>query len=144
MSSAAGLRIIGDDVVPEEITRVLGCEPTSTTVKGQVIRGKKTGQERIARTGSWHLDVPDRGNCAVLRDCPSHKDSSLVSFSDNAEVERVRTRFLKGKLGLTNPDAELDQAIKAVGETMKSDRTRNRVTVYYLLADRFGKLSQFA
>jgi len=60
MSSAAGLRIIGDDVVPEEITRVLRCEPTSTTVKGQVIRGKKTGQVRIARTGSWHLNVPDR------------------------------------------------------------------------------------
>jgi hypothetical protein len=60
MNSAAGLRIIGDDVVPEDITRILGCEPTSTTVKGQVIRGKKTGQERIARTGSWHLNVPDR------------------------------------------------------------------------------------
>jgi hypothetical protein len=53
-------------------------------------------------------------------------------------------RFLKKKLGLTAPDAELDAAISAVGETMKADRTRNRVTVYYLLADRFGKLSQFA
>ena len=29
----------------------------------------------------------------------------------------------------------------AVGERMKSDHTRNRVTVYYLLAEHFGKLS---
>jgi hypothetical protein len=57
------------------------------------------------------------------------------------DVERVRTNFLKKKLGLTNPDAELDAAIKTVAARMKSDRTRNRVTVYYLLADHFGKLA---
>ena len=71
-------------------------------------------------------------------------DSSLVSFTDKDEVARIRTNFLKKKLGLTASDAELDQAIGAVADTMKADRTRNRVTVYYLLADRFGKLSAFA
>jgi len=30
-----------------------------------------------------------------------------------------------------------------VGERMKGDRNKNRVTVYYLLADRFDKLSTF-
>lgn len=72
------------------------------------------------------------------------RDSSLVSFTDKEEVARVRTNFLKKKLGLTNAEAELDQAIKAVGEKMKGDRTKNRVTVYYLLADHFGKLSTFS
>jgi len=72
------------------------------------------------------------------------RDSSLVAFSDKEEVARVRTNFLKKKLGLTNPDAELDQAITAIGEKMKGDRSKNRVTVYYLLADHFGKLSTFA
>ena len=71
------------------------------------------------------------------------RDSSLVAFSDKEEVARVRTNFLKKKLGLTNPDAELDKAIMAIAERMKSDRTKNRVTVYYLLADHFGKLSVF-
>jgi hypothetical protein len=33
---------------------------------------------------------------------------------------------------------------KAVGDQMKGDRTKNRVTVYYLLADHFGKLSAFS
>ena len=69
------------------------------------------------------------------------RDSSLVSFNDREEMERVRSNFLKKKLGLANSDAELDAAIKAVSEKMRSDHTKNRVTVYYLLADHFGKLS---
>ena len=28
----------------------------------------------------------------------------------------------------------------AIGDKMKGDRTKNRVTVYYLLAEHFGKL----
>jgi hypothetical protein len=72
------------------------------------------------------------------------RDSSLVSFSDEQELARVRDNFLKKKLGLTAPDAELDKAIAAVGEKLKGERARNRVTVYYLLAEHFGKLSLFA
>ena len=73
-----------------------------------------------------------------------NRDSSLVSFSSKDELARVRDNFLKKKLALTASDEELDAAIAEVGQTMKDDRTKNRVTVYYLLADRFGKLSQFA
>jgi hypothetical protein len=73
-----------------------------------------------------------------------NRDSSLVSFTDKEEVARVRNNFLKKKLGLTNSDAELDKAIMAAGEKMTGDRTKNRVTVYYLLADHFGKLSVFS
>jgi Protein of unknown function (DUF2853) len=69
------------------------------------------------------------------------RDSSLVAFSDKEEVARVRTNLLKKKLGLTAPDAELDKAVMAIGEKMKGDRTKNRVTVYYLLAEHFGQLS---
>jgi hypothetical protein len=68
----------------------------------------------------------------------------LVSFTDEEEVARVRNNFLKKKLALANSDAELDKAIMLVGDKMKDDRTRNRVTVYYLLADHFGKLSAFS
>jgi outer membrane protein OmpA-like peptidoglycan-associated protein len=71
-------------------------------------------------------------------------DSSLVSFSDSKETDRVRENFLKKKLGLTDSDATLDAAIAKVGERMKADRTKNRVTVYYLLADQFSKLGLFA
>ncbi len=73
-----------------------------------------------------------------------NRDSSLVSVSDPSERARVRDNFLKKKLGLTASDGELDQAILAVGEQLKGDRTKNRVTFYYLLAERFGKLSAFS
>lgn len=72
-----------------------------------------------------------------------NRDSSLVSFSDTKETDRVRENFLKKKLGLTDDDATLDAAIAGVGERMKGDTTKNRVTVYYLLAQHFGLLSLF-
>ncbi len=71
-------------------------------------------------------------------------DSSLVAFSDPKELDRVRSNFLKKKLGRTDADSVLDAAIAKVGEVMKADRTKNRVTVYYLLADHFGQLALFA
>lgn len=70
-------------------------------------------------------------------------DSSLVSFTDKKETDRIRENFLKKKLGLTHDDATLDAAIAGVGERMKGDRTKNRVTVYYLLAEHFGLLTLF-
>ena len=72
-----------------------------------------------------------------------NRDSSLVAFSDKTETDRVRENFLKKKLGLTHDDATLDAAIAGVGEQMKADRTKNRVTVYYLLAEHFGLLTIF-
>ena len=72
-----------------------------------------------------------------------NRDSALVSFSDKAETDRVRTNFLKKKLGLTQADSVLDAAIAKVGAQMKADRTKNRVTVYYLLASEFNQLGQF-
>jgi hypothetical protein len=101
----------------------------------------------------WAADVkkyvPDadvKAIAGIVRHCGialQKKDASLVSFSDKEEVARVRTSFLKKKLGLSNPDVDLDKAIMTVGDKMKGDHTKNRVTVYYLLADHFGKLSAF-
>lgn len=102
----------------------------------------------------WAADVKkyasnadEKAIAGIVRYCGialQKRDSSLVSFTDKEEVERVRANYLKKKLALTNPDAELDQAMKAVADKMKGDHTRNRVTVYYLLAEHFGKLSAFA
>lgn len=101
----------------------------------------------------WTVDVkkysPDadpKAIAGIVRYCGialQNRDSSLVSFSDSKEVDRVREQFLKRKLGLSAPDADLDKEIRAIGEKMKGDRTRNRVTVYFLLAEHFGKLPLF-
>lgn len=73
----------------------------------------------------------------------SQLDASLVSYTDPAELERVRESFLKEKLGLTQSEDELDKAIAAVGEKMAGDTHKSRLAVYYLLAEHFNKLSQF-
>jgi outer membrane protein OmpA-like peptidoglycan-associated protein len=83
---------------------------------------------------------------AIVRYCGialHNRDSSLVSFTEPEELNRVRENYLKKKLGLTHSNAELDSAIAGVGERMAGDRTKNRVTVYYLLAEHFRKLSVF-
>lgn len=101
----------------------------------------------------WAADVKkyvanadDAAIAGIVRYCGialRNRDSSLVSFSDKTETDRVRNNYLKKKLGLTQSDAVLDKAIAKVGEVMKADRTKNRVTVYYLLADEFKKLGLF-
>jgi hypothetical protein len=91
-------------------------------------------------------DADDRAIAGIVRYLGialQKRDSSLVAFSDKSELDRVRTSFLQKKLALMHPEPVLDEAIMAVGETMKRDRAKNRVTVYYLLADRFDKLSMF-
>lgn len=69
------------------------------------------------------------------------KDAANVSCSSRSERDRIRDGWLKRKLALAAPDAELDKAIKAVCTRMKADKTKSRVTFYYLLAERFGKLA---
>jgi hypothetical protein len=70
------------------------------------------------------------------------KDSSLVSASDPDELARVKAGFLIKKLGLEDSD-KLDAAIGDVMAKMKGDSSKQRVTVYYMLADHFGKLGDF-
>ena len=72
-----------------------------------------------------------------------NRDSSLVSFSDPKEVDRLREKFLRKKLALTDTDDVLDEGLNWVKGLMTGDRTKNRVTVYYLLAHYFGKLDLF-
>jgi outer membrane protein OmpA-like peptidoglycan-associated protein len=71
------------------------------------------------------------------------RDGQLVAMADPKECETVRENYLKKKLGLTQSDSVLDDAIQSVREVMKADRTKNRVTVYYLLARHFGSLNIF-
>jgi Protein of unknown function (DUF2853) len=71
------------------------------------------------------------------------KDSALVAASDPGELTRLREGFMKKKLGLTQSDRELDTALKDILGRMATERGKSRVTVCYLLAEKFGKLSMF-
>lgn len=80
---------------------------------------------------------------ATYRLVLSQADASLVSFSDPEELKTVRENFLKKKLGLTESDEKLDAAIAEVGEKMRDGTRNGRLAVYYLLAEKFGKLGVF-
>lgn len=66
-------------------------------------------------------------------------DSATVAGSDKSELETVKTNFLMKKLGL--PDGpELMAAIDAVIDTYgRSERSKHRPVVYYMLVKHFGK-----
>ena len=102
----------------------------------------------------WAADVkkyaPDADDAVVAAMVKTYQlvlskaDAAWVSFSDTAELATVRENFLKKKLGLTQSDADLDAAIAEVGARMKDGTRNSRMAVYYLLAEKFGKLDVFA
>ncbi|WP_420574092.1 DUF2853 family protein [Kordia sp.] len=68
-----------------------------------------------------------------------NKDASTVSGSDEKELATVKNNFLIKKLGLAD-SADLDKGIDAVIEKYgRSNRTKYRAVVYYLLTVHFGK-----
>jgi hypothetical protein len=71
------------------------------------------------------------------------RDASFVSCTDKNERDRVREGFLKKKLGIAENDGDLDKAVLDVCAKMKDDRDKPRVTFYYLLAQKYGKLGMF-
>ena len=70
-------------------------------------------------------------------------DSSTVSSSDEKELRTVKEKFLIGKLGLAEGE-QLDKAIDSVMEAYgKTNRTKYRAVVYYLLVKHFNKESVY-
>jgi hypothetical protein len=54
-NAKATLRIMGDNLIPEEVTKVLGSTPTEAQYKGQILVGTNTGTSRVAKSGMWRL-----------------------------------------------------------------------------------------
>ena len=59
-TTCARVVLHGDDLLPEEITALMGCTPTRTRRKGQVLFRSAAGKERLAREGSWAFAAKDR------------------------------------------------------------------------------------
>jgi hypothetical protein len=57
--STAALRVFGDELIPDQITKLLGCVPTRSQTKGDV-RVLKSGKTIVAKYGSWVFHVVDR------------------------------------------------------------------------------------
>ena len=50
--TVASLRIFGDDLDPDEVTRLLGKRPDASERRGETVRAP-SGRERVLRRGSW-------------------------------------------------------------------------------------------
>ncbi|CAA0156901.1 conserved hypothetical protein [Tenacibaculum maritimum] len=71
------------------------------------------------------------------------RDAETVSGSDPKELETVKKNFLIKKLGLSD-SPKLDYAIaKVVDKIGKSERSKYRAVVYYLLVKEFNKESVY-
>lgn len=72
------------------------------------------------------------------------KDASTIAGSDPGELDTVKKNFLVKKLGLSEGPA-LDEAIAAALDTYgRSERSKYRAVVYYMLTKHFGKEAVFA
>jgi hypothetical protein len=71
-------------------------------------------------------------------------DSAVVAASQATELETIKTNYLIKKLGLKD-GPELMDAINAVIDTYgRSERTKYRAVVYYMLAKHFRKEAAYA
>ena len=89
--------------------------------------------------------INDEAVAAIVKFCGialGGADSQWVSMTDDAEVQRVVKGFCAKKLDLDAKTAEA--AVRAVGEKMRADKTKHRVTVYYLVAEHTAKLGKLA
>ena len=68
------------------------------------------------------------------------RDASLVSCSSKSELDTVKEKWCKNRLDLS--DDQADDVIKKVCEEMNSERSKSRVTFYYLCAKHSGKMDK--
>lgn len=68
-----------------------------------------------------------------------NRDASLVSGSDESELETVKTNFLIKKLGLEDGPHLMHSIKEVIREYGASERNKYRAVVYYILARRFKK-----
>ena len=66
-------------------------------------------------------------------------DGSTIAASDHAELETVKKNFLMKKLGLPDGPALMEGLAKVVEVYGKSERSKHRAVMYYMLTKHFGK-----
>jgi hypothetical protein len=89
--------------------------------------------------------VDEKAVAAIIRHLGiKNADAPLISSSSQDEIARVRNSWLKKKLALTEDDAKLDKAISDLCAAMQTEPRKSRVTLYYLLAEKFGRIAILA
>jgi hypothetical protein len=85
----ASLRFSGDDLDPEELSAVLGAQPSSSGRKGDVVTGAKTGQKSTKKTGDWMLRAEPR----VPGDLETQIKEVLSQLTDDPKIWRGLKKY---------------------------------------------------
>lgn len=86
--SRAALRFFGDDLIPSDVSSLLGATPTDSEVKGQELVGR-AGRVRVAKTGSWRLVAEHR----EPEDLESQVFELLDKLTDNLSIWASLSRY---------------------------------------------------
>src|SRR5687767_5096242 len=79
--SRATLRLMGDNLDPDEITRLLGATPTAARKKGAIWH-TPNGRELVSRLGIWRLNAMDR----EPEDLDGQVAEILGKLTDNLDI----------------------------------------------------------
>ena len=107
------MRIAGDSLKPDAISRVLGCSPTLGYVRGQIEPSK--GKAIVREIGVWHLDAVEQqpGNLdahvAELFGRISNDLSAWATLSSEYKIDLFCVYFM----------GEVDEIVQASAETLK-------------------------
>lgn len=88
-SAKTTFRIIGDSLIPEEVTSLLGAVPTTAQRKGQELLGS-SGTSRIAKFGMWRLQAAE----TTPGDLDAQVEEILAQLTDDIAVwNRLASQF---------------------------------------------------
>lgn len=111
--SCAALKIGGDSLNPDRVSRLLACRPTLGFVKGQIEPSR--GKIIVRETGGWHLDAAGQqpGNLdAHVAELFRRVNSALsawATLSGEYKIELFCVYFT----------GEADESVQASAETLK-------------------------
>lgn len=126
--ASVSLRFFGDDLDPDTVTSLLGCEPTISYAKGGIIPDPR--YHRIAKTGSWRLES-DWSDEKTLEELIN---AILGKLTDDLDVWGGLTARLDADLfcGLSIRDTNRVCELSAeVIERISERRIKLRLNIYY-------------
>ena len=94
---------------------------------------KSTAISQLNECGISNIDHDKLdGYVNSLKSMVNNKDATLVSGSDESELETVRRNFVEKKLGISDKEKAM-AAINSVAGKMSSIRMKSRPAFYYLV-----------
>ncbi|RMC35478.1 DUF2853 family protein [Paracoccus alkanivorans] len=70
-------------------------------------------------------------------------DAETIASSDDSELDRVRKNYLMKKLGLADGPQLMEAINSVIDKYGRSNRSKYRPVIYYMLCKHFGKQSVY-